>query len=82
MTLRHFTNLDDLFDTATSEEILSWVNELHQLKLRQVEMGKRYRTKQREFARLAKRLLDPDEVERVKALVEERLQGGADMPPG
>lgn len=71
--LRHFADCDDLFDTATSEEILAWVNELAKVKAGQREMGLRYRSKQKVLAQAARQLLDPDELARVEQLVEERM---------
>lgn len=74
--LRQFEDWLDLASNASEEEIVAWVNALHQKVTQQRLQGKRYRTKQQEFTRLVKSLLDPDEVERVHQLVEERMERG------
>lgn len=74
--LRHFKDLDDLFDNVENDLLLTWVNELHKKKVAQGQMGKRYRLKQQMLAKLAQEHLDKDEVERVKGMAAELAEEG------
>lgn len=72
--LRHFADLDDLFDNNDNEIILKWVNELAERKLRETTYRRRHAFKQAEFVRVAKTLLQADELERVAQIVEEKME--------
>lgn len=75
-SLRVFKDVDELFDSIENEVILSWVNELAEVKARQRDMGRRYRMKQQIFAKLAQEHLDADEIRRVREEVAERVEEG------
>lgn len=60
--LRHFADLDDLFDNNNNDAILEWVNELVERRDTQREQGKRYRQRQQAFVKVAKQMLDSEEV--------------------
>lgn len=70
--LRQFKDLEDLFSNVDRPTILSWVNGYADMKEAQRQQGKRYRVKQQEFTKVAKRILDPDEVKRIMRLAELR----------
>lgn len=72
--LRHFSDLDDLFDSNENELILQWVNELFELKSKQKTWSTRHRLRQKAFVEIAERMLDEDEKMRVMEGVEEKLE--------
>jgi hypothetical protein len=73
--LRVFEDLDDLFDHNETEEILKWVNELALLKEKQRHWGKRWRTRNAMFVKVAREMLGEDEKEIVERSVEEKMEG-------
>lgn len=76
--LRHFRDLDDLFDTCQDETILRWVNEYVALKEKQKTYGQRHRLRRRLMEETLKKVLDKDEIERIHEIVEEKLEGGGE----
>lgn len=72
--LRHFTDVDDLFDNIPNGIILSWVNELWEKKKQMRRQGEQYRVKQQMLAKLAMKHLDPDEVKRVMDAAAEKAE--------
>lgn len=71
--LREYESWKQLAAHCDEETILAWVNELALSKVKVRAWGKRYRLRQQAFAKLAKAQLDPDEIERMTAHVEEHL---------
>jgi hypothetical protein len=83
VNLRHFKDLDDLFDSIESDVIFGWVNELNQIKARYEKLDAQDK-KRREYHKVhqeSRKLivqamheqLDPDEIARLKKLAEERV---------
>lgn len=71
--LRFYDSWEDLSMHAGEEQIVEWVNELARQREQQRSWGKRYRSRQQAFTKIAKKMLDPDELERLEAHVEEQL---------
>lgn len=75
-TLRQFASWSDLAAHADEATIVEWVNELERAKaqLDNAKMyGKRYRERKKQFASIAKQLLDPDELEEIRRQVDAKL---------
>lgn len=70
--LRHFADLDDLFDNTEDAIILHWVNQLAELKEKQRAWSRRHQERRKAFVRIAERSLDPDELERIREEAEIR----------
>jgi uncharacterized secreted protein with C-terminal beta-propeller domain len=76
--LRHFADLDDLFDNCSDEQLLEWVNQLAAKHVAQQTYHRRRNLMQTEFVRLAKQMLAEDERTRVAEVVEEELELSGD----
>lgn len=74
--LKHFESEDDLFDSNDNEVILAWVNELADLKHQRRAYHKKRNIRMKMFAQVAEKMLAPDEVERVWAAAEEKMEEG------
>lgn len=72
--LREYLDWDDLAAHSDEEQLVAWVNQLAKQKSQQRDWGKRYRARQQAFTRVAKQMLDADELERLHVHLEERLQ--------
>ena len=72
--LRQFLDWHDLDDHANRETILKWVNHYAQMIEARDSSGAKYRKKQQLMAQLAKRVLDPDELERIEAEAQRRAE--------
>lgn len=70
--LRHFADLDDLFDNCEDAIILHWVNQLAELKEKQRAWSKRHQERRKAFVRIAERSLDPDELALIRQTAGER----------
>lgn len=69
--LRHFVDLDDLFDGNDNEVILTWVNKYADLILGRKEYHERRRKLQAAYVKAAKEMLAPDEREALEKQVSE-----------
>lgn len=75
-TLRQFSSWNDLAAHVDEETILGWVNQLEKAlsQLSNVKLyGKRYRERKKQFANIAKQLLDPDELKEIRRQVDAKL---------
>lgn len=63
--LREFKDTDDLFDSASSETILRWVNQLAKQVDYRKDHQKVYQKKRRLLMKAAEELLAPDEKRRI-----------------
>lgn len=77
---RQFEDFDELLGEMSPEEIVTAVNRYFEFIEARRLNGLKYRTKQRLFEQAARRLLDPDEVERIEAEAVERTFDNAKIP--
>lgn len=81
--LRKFKGFDDLFDNVENEQIVEWLNEYADIKphydklvkaeTKRTGYHKVYQERKKITLKLLEEQLDPDEIERIKALAEERV---------
>lgn len=71
--LREFQDWADLSSHASEDKLVEWVNHYARLIQARDESGKRYRMKQLLLARVAQKYLDPDELETLAKVVEDKL---------
>lgn len=64
--LRYFENADDLLSNVDEEVIVGWVNELFKRNEQRAHTSRMYRMRQQMFTKVARQLLDKDEVERIE----------------
>lgn len=79
--LREFKDIDDLFDSATSEKILEWVNAHAKAIDYRKSHQKVYQGKRRLLMKYAKEQLAPDELRRIEELAVEGLGNGQEEEP-
>ena len=72
--LRHFADWDDVAAHLSEETIVEFINQLHAVRLSQKRMGLKYRTKQNILAKVATKMLDPDELEEIERQATERSE--------
>lgn len=73
--LRHFEDIDDLFDTCSNEQILEWVNAHADSVAGRKGYQRRYQERKRLLAKYAREHFDQDELARIEQIVEERIAG-------
>lgn len=86
--IRHFKDLDDLFDNIDNEVILEWINEYAKLlpeyaKLQEAENKRKgyhkvYNERKKITLAEVSKLLDPDELKRIKDRAEKLVAGKED----
>lgn len=64
--LRHFEDADDLLSNVDEKVIVGWVNELFKRNEQRAHTSRMYRMRQQMFTKVARQLLDKDEVERIE----------------
>lgn len=74
--LRVFKDLDDLFDSATSEKIFEWVNAHAKAIDYRKSHQKVYQGKRRLLMKYAKEQMAPDELRRIEQMAEESIING------
>lgn len=74
--LREFASWEDLSAHLSEAKILEFVNGYWGMRMAQKEQGARYRTKQQALAKVAKKLLDPDELELIARQAAEKVESG------
>lgn len=72
--LRLFANWEDLSAHLSEIKIVEFVNAYWGMRLAQKEQGAKYRAKQQALARVARRLLDPDELAAIERQAQERSE--------
>lgn len=71
--LSEYETFEELTKLVDGEVILQWVNSYVEMVEARRLYGKRHRTKQAAFAKLAEKMLDPDEVAEIRRRVEDSL---------
>ena len=74
--LRNFADADDLFDAADSDTILEWVNKLAEMLDDRRAYHRKYQAKKQLTYKIARKLLDPDEFQRVEELARAAAESG------
>lgn len=71
--LKDYESFEVLREEVDPEVILGWVNSYVEVVEARRLYGKRHRTKQAMFAKLAEKMLDPDELDEIRRKVEDSL---------
>lgn len=74
--LRVYKDCDDLFDNADSDTILKWINAYATMLDTRREHHRKYQAKKQLIAKIAARMLDPDELERIEQIAQRAAEDG------
>lgn len=80
--MREFADWEDLSAHLSEMKIVEFVNGYWAMKVAQKEQGARYRVKQQALAKVAKKLLDPDELDLISRQAAQRVEDGVAREPG